>query len=200
MPVGEERTLAWLLSDHHLSPAELESAARRIRGGQKLAPPEELLAKARGGLQQAIPGRRRRPKPSRPPAPADTTGAAEPLSAEGSSSTRAAPEEREVAQGEPRDEPAPWVGEPNLAVLLALDGAGPPGGALPRWALWVLAASCVLLTPLPGWIAWWLWRDAAPKAAQQTLRVTASITAGTVVLWLAILAWAWAGQWGLLAG
>ncbi len=129
VPVGEERTLAWLLSDHHLSPKDLEEAARRIRRGEKLAPPEHLMDKARQGLEEAIPGRRRRPKVAK-------TG-------QGQSSPTVF---EQTAPGEPRLDTAPKDGgyddaedgpartsAPSLSALLALDAAGPPGGGLPRW-------------------------------------------------------------------
>jgi len=175
VPTGDERTLAWLLSDHHLSPTELAEAARNIRGGERLDPPEELLAKARAGLAEAIPGRRRRPK-------------------------QVPPMRRDHAQPEPpgASEPAAtWAAEPSLAELLALDTAGPPGGRLPGWALAVLALVSILATPLPGWVAWGLWRKSAPQAARQVLRIVGPISAGFALAWALLLGFGWGGRWGL---
>ncbi len=171
VPVGEERTLAWLLSDHHLSPKELEEAARRLRGGEKLAPPEHLLDKARQGLEEAVPGRRRRPRPERSPSAGDKP---------------------EPAPGETRDEPtAAWTSAPSLTALLALDADGPPGGVLPRWAVATLAGASLLLTPLPAWIAWWLWRGTAPHAARQARRVALWCTVAFAAIWIGSMAAAW---------
>jgi hypothetical protein len=52
--------VAWLLSEHHLSAAQLERASHRIRAGHRLAPREDLLVRARAGLEDATPGRSRR--------------------------------------------------------------------------------------------------------------------------------------------
>ncbi len=196
VPVSEERTLAWLLSDHHLSPAELEAAARRIRGGERPAPPEDLLAKARVGLQQAIPGRRRRQKGEK--ADGQTSPAPQEQKAPDAPQLDGATvDEVDGSASDARESSAPWEGEPNLRALLALDGTGPPGGMLPRWALWSLAAVCLLLTPLPGWITWWLWRGSAPKAARQVLWTTLPITVATALFWAVALAWAWSARWGI---
>jgi hypothetical protein len=178
VPTGEERTIAWLLSDHHLSPRELERAASRIRAGERLAPPEELLARARQGLEEAIPGRRRRPRAEAIPAA--------PMGGE---------DDKGVSAGDSRDEPtATWISAPSLSALLELDAAGPPGGGLPRWALAAFAAAGVLLTPLPAWVAWWLWREVAPRAARQVFAVAWVTTAAMLALWLGVMAWAWSGR------
>ena len=173
VPVGEERTLAWLLSDHHLSPKDLEEAARRIRGGEKLSPPEHLMDKARQGLEEAIPGRRRRPKSA-------STGTTQP--------NTTSKDEADDNSGEVG--PA-WTSAPSLTALLALDAAGPPGGVLPRWAIATIAATAVFLTPLPAWVAWWLWRDSAPLAARQVRRVAMVTSAALVLLWMGAMAWGW---------
>lgn len=193
VPVGEERTIAWLLSDHHLSPAELEVAAQRIRKGERLAPPEDLLDKARQGLREAIPGRRRKPRVAKPanirePAQAAPT---EPMhKAEGGPPTQA-----EVATGDPKPEPT-WTSAPSLGALLDLDAAGPPGGVLPRWALGVLATASVVLTPLPAWVAWWLWRESAPQAARQVRGVAVATTVALVLVWAVTLTWTWGQRLG----
>lgn len=46
-PVGAERQVAWLFSEHHLSPDELAEAARRLRAGDRPEPPRSLLETAR---------------------------------------------------------------------------------------------------------------------------------------------------------
>jgi hypothetical protein len=185
VPVGEERTIAWLLSDHHLSPSELETAARRIRKGEHLAPPEALLDKARQGLQEAIPGRRRRPRVEKATPPRDAAQAAptEPMS------------RAEAATGAPKPEPT-WTAAPSLSALLELDAAGPPGGMLPRWALATIATASVVLTPLPAWAAWWLWRESAPQAARQVRGVAVVTSAVFIVVWAVTLAWTWGQRLG----
>ncbi len=169
VPVGEERTLAWLLSDHHLSPKELDEAARRLKSGEKLAPPEHLLDKARQGLAEAIPGRRRRPKETKP---ADD----EPI---------------EDAEDKEEDSGPAWSSAPSLSALLALDAAGPPGGVLPGWAVATMAAASALLTPLPAWVAWWLWRSSAPRAARQAQLVAVFTSLLFLLVWLGAMAWTW---------
>jgi hypothetical protein len=181
VPVGEERTLAWLLSDHHLSPSSLETAAARIRAGERLAPPEELLAKARQGLQQAIPGRRRRPKEA-PDAAEQGSDDAPSGSAEASTVSPGAPS---------RAERPTWISAPSLRALLELDAVGPPGGSLPPWAIAAFTAASLLLTPVPMWVAWWLWRGVAPRAARQMWLVAMGSSLGLALLWLSVMAWAW---------
>lgn len=175
VPLGEERTVAWLLSEHHLSPAQLAQASRRIRAGHRLAPREDLLAKAHAGLQEAIPGRRRRPKEAPEVEPETTT-----------------PEQP------PPDAAPTWAARPSLGALLALDSSGPPGGQLPRWALATLGAISLLLTPLPGWVAWWAWRHTAPRAASQVLWVMLPLTTVVTIAWGLTLGLAWGRHWGLL--
>jgi len=51
-PEGEGRLVAWLLSDEHLEPKELDAAQARIRSGDSIEPGPRLLAKARKALQQ----------------------------------------------------------------------------------------------------------------------------------------------------
>lgn len=46
-PAGPERHVAWLFSEHHLEPEELEEAARRIHSGERPDPPRSLLEQAR---------------------------------------------------------------------------------------------------------------------------------------------------------
>ncbi|MCK6502498.1 hypothetical protein L6R53_03725 [Myxococcota bacterium] len=46
-PVGAERHVAWLFSEHHLDPEELGEAARRLRAGDRPDPPRTLLESAR---------------------------------------------------------------------------------------------------------------------------------------------------------
>ena len=46
-PVGAERQVAWLFSEHHLGPEELALAARRLRSGERPEPPRALLETAR---------------------------------------------------------------------------------------------------------------------------------------------------------
>lgn len=46
-PVGPERHVAWLFSEHHLDPEELGEAARRLRAGDRPDPPRALLETAR---------------------------------------------------------------------------------------------------------------------------------------------------------
>ncbi len=237
VPVGEERTVAWLLSDHHLSPADLEIAARRIRKGERLAPPEALLDKARKGLEEAIPGRRRRPRVARQepepapaedataqpapaedataqPAPGEPTPAVtppgqptpvvapptpptpavtrpEPSAAPGSEPVGSEPASKpEVATGEAQPEPT-WTSAPSIAALLELDAAGPPGGVLPRWAVVAIATASVVITPLPAWVAWWMWRESAPTASRQVRDVALVTSAIFVATWAASLAWTW---------
>ncbi len=161
--------MAWLLSDHHLSPKDLEEAAGRIRSGQRLAPPEHLLAKAREDLREAIPGRRRRPKPA-----------------------PELPESTEVAAGVPNEDPVPaWSSAPSVSALLELDAAGPPGGVLPSWALAVITLGSVLMTPLPAWVAWWLWRESAPHASRQVRGVAVWTSAIFALAWVGAMAWTW---------
>lgn len=47
IPQGEERPIAWLFSLHHLSEAELKSAADRVREGERPDPGVALKASAR---------------------------------------------------------------------------------------------------------------------------------------------------------
>jgi hypothetical protein len=214
VPVGEERTVAWLLSDHHLSPADLEIAARRIRKGERLAPPEALLDKARKGLEEAIPGRRRRPRVARQepepapaedataqpapaedataqPAPGEPTPAVTPPGQPGSEPVGGEPASKpEVATGEAQPEPT-WTSAPSIAALLELDAAGPPGGVLPRWAVVAIATASVVITPLPAWVAWWMWRESAPTASRQVRDVALVTSAIFVATWAASLAWTW---------
>lgn len=206
VPVGEERTVAWLLSDHHLSPKELEDAARRIRSGERLAPPEHLLAKARKGLQEAIPGRRRRPKGAkadlrRPlPAALEQTAAEPPqlTAARGDEGEEgddagmdAEPEPPLVDEGPPPTPVPTWSSPPSLGALLALDASGPPGGVLPRWAVAAIAVACVVLTPVPAWIAWWLWRESAPHASRQVRLVALVVSIAFALVWAGAMAWSW---------
>lgn len=189
VPTGEERTIAWLLSDHHLSPSDLEAAAGRIRAGERLAPPEKLLAKARQGLQEAVPGRRRRPRAaSAEDAAADTI----PAEADAAAAEPSASPPPEVASGDkPRAASATWISAPSLRALLELDAVGPPGGTLPPWALGAFAMSCVLLTPLPTWMACWIWRGVAPQASRQLRTVALFSTLVMLALWAGVMAWAW---------
>ena len=46
-PEGAERPLSYLLSSHHLSDAEMSRAAARIRAGEEVSPPSQLLEIAR---------------------------------------------------------------------------------------------------------------------------------------------------------
>lgn len=52
-PFGDGLLMAWLVSSHHLSPAQLEAAAQRIRSGKDLNPSEALLETARQALGRA---------------------------------------------------------------------------------------------------------------------------------------------------
>ena len=52
-PTGSERPLAWLFSEHHLEPDELEEAADRIRAGERPDPSRALQAQARAGMGAA---------------------------------------------------------------------------------------------------------------------------------------------------
>lgn len=63
VPVGDERQISWLLSDHHLTPPELTLASKKIRQGQILAPPPDLIEEAREQMNEALPGHRKRQKP-----------------------------------------------------------------------------------------------------------------------------------------
>lgn len=56
VPTGRERQVAWLFSEHHLSPEELDEAARRLRGGERPDPPRALLETARVGMGAAAAG------------------------------------------------------------------------------------------------------------------------------------------------
>ncbi len=168
--------MAWLLSHHHLSPAELDAAARRIRAGERLSPPPELLARARTGLILAVPGRRRRPPPQETEEPAPAAPGAAP----------------EPSATEPRD----WAAEPSLRDLQALDTSGPPGGTLSSNALWLLLLVELLLTPLTGWVTWLLWRRKAPLAARQVLRITLPVSVLFFVAWVAAMGLTWGERWG----
>jgi len=46
-PEGAERPTSYLLSSHHLSEAEMSRAAVRIRAGEEVTPPNQLLEIAR---------------------------------------------------------------------------------------------------------------------------------------------------------
>lgn len=50
VPEGEERAVAWLLSDRHLADSELEQSAVRIRGGEVPLPSAEQRRQARAQL------------------------------------------------------------------------------------------------------------------------------------------------------
>ncbi len=63
---------------------------------------------------------------------------------------------------------------------LGLAFSSDPGLTVPE-RLSVLGVS-VLLTPLPGWIAWWWWRESRPRASWQTLALTAPATVLFTVL------------------
>lgn len=47
--------------------------------------------------------------------------------------------------------------------------------------LYLLAGS-LFLTPLPGWVAWWWWRESRPRASWQALALTAPATVLFTVL------------------
>ncbi|NCG20011.1 MAG: hypothetical protein GWP91_13470 [Rhodobacterales bacterium] len=51
--------------------------------------------------------------------------------------------------------------------------------------LYLLAGS-LFLTPLPGWVAWWSWRESRPRASWQALALTAPATVLFTVLLPAI--------------
>ncbi len=47
-------------------------------------------------------------------------------------------------------------------------------------------AMSALLTPLPGWVAWWWWRRTRPRAAVQVLALSLPFTLIYFVLWPAV--------------
>ncbi len=51
-PKATDRTVAWLFSSEHLSPAELEEAAHRLRNGEQPDPSDSLLASAKEQIQK----------------------------------------------------------------------------------------------------------------------------------------------------
>lgn len=50
VPQGEALALAWLLSSHHLTAAEVDAAGERIRGGGAVRPDPRALDRARRAL------------------------------------------------------------------------------------------------------------------------------------------------------
>lgn len=63
---------------------------------------------------------------------------------------------------------------------LGLAFSSDPGLSVPE-RLSLLAGS-LLLTPLPGWVAWWWWRESRPRASWQALALTAPATVLFTVL------------------
>jgi hypothetical protein len=63
-PSGEDRQVAWLFSEHHLSPEELAFAAVRVRRGDRPDPAttlKELAREAMGALPPPLPEGAREP-------------------------------------------------------------------------------------------------------------------------------------------
>jgi len=52
-PKATDRAIAWLFSNAHLSPSELEEAALRLRQGEQPEPSEKLLASARAQIRSS---------------------------------------------------------------------------------------------------------------------------------------------------
>ena len=155
VPVGEERPAAWLLSERHLSPAELAQASQRIRGGERPDPPATLLERAQREIAAAIPGRRRR--------------------------RRSPSEERPMDLALDPDDRHATAPSPSLADLA--HAAGPPAGVLTWRTIALLVLANTLLTPLLGWVTWFYWRHRSPAAARQVFWATLPITAGAATLW-----------------
>ena len=166
VPVAEERPMAWLLSDHHLSLEEMEEAARRLRAGEILEPAPELLRVAVQEMRDAMPSGRRLPWET----------------------------DDEVALGGPSAStavPAPEWRPPERAWPGLVDPDGPPAGRLSRTQMeWLLLAN-VLLTPLFGALLWWTWRQVCPRAARQVLWVTLPTMAGLTLLWSVFVIGGW---------
>lgn len=153
--------MAWLLSDHRLSPEELDEAARRIRGGARISPDRALVEEARAELERAVPGRRRRPRPVAEAAEDD---------------------------GLFLEEPPP---APGLAGLVGLDGAGPPAGRMAPTAVAALVLLNLVATPLVGWAAWFAWRRTSPRAARQVFRATFPVTVLLGLAWSVVVVMTW---------
>ena len=62
---------------------------------------------------------------------------------------------------------------------------------LPRWAVAAIALGSVAFTPLPAWVAWWLWRESAPHASRHTRLVAITTSAAFLLLWAGAMAWTW---------
>lgn len=71
------------------------------------------------------------------------------------------------------------------AWALLREGGEPPI-TLGRGQLLALALVNVFLTSMLGWAAWWRWRERPGAAARQALAVTAPVSLGIFVLWVAL--------------
>jgi hypothetical protein len=171
VPVGDERPLAWLLSDHHLGVEEIEQAARRIRSGEMLEPPRELLRKALKQMRAAMPSGRRLPWETGDEAAADHPTAYGPNA------------DTSVPAPDWRPQERAWPG--------LLDPDGPPGGRLSRRQTEWLFALNILLTPLVGGVLWWTWRPVCPRAARQVLWVTVPVAVSMTAIWAVVVIWGW---------
>lgn len=49
-----------------------------------------------------------------------------------------------------------------------------------------LFATSLVATPLVGWVAWWWWRDTRPRAALQSLALSAPVTLVATIAWPAL--------------
>ena len=166
VPVADERPMAWLLSDHHLSLEEMEEAARRLRAGEILDPGPELVRVAVQEMRRAMPSGRRMPWET----------------------------EDEVILGGPSEAtavPAPEWRPPERAWPGLLDPDGPPAGRLSRTQMELLVVANVVLTPLFGGVLWWTWRQVCPRAARQVVWATVPTMIALFGVWSTILIQGW---------
>ena len=161
VPMGDERPVSWLLSDHHLTPPELAVASQRIRSGLLLKPPPALIVETRREMKRVLPGRKRRPAP-----------------------------EQELLDPDDLFQ-EDWVPDEGADDLNVMDSFGPPGAALSHSSMLLLAIVNLVASPLIGWMIWVWWRVRSPLAARQVLKITVPVTIITSVAWLTFMIVYW---------